>query len=97
MWLIDTPLWKQLLILWGVALAVTAALLWLELHRPYNFFVLLPYPTWRIWVWWPVIAELCRARPMLAIAVAIPIVATLASLALCGVRLAPWLGADRTG
>jgi hypothetical protein len=97
MWLSDTPLWQQLLILWGVAFAVIAALLWLDLRRPYDFFLLLPYPTWRIWVWWPTIAELFRMRPMLAIAVAIPIVATLGSLALCVVQLAPWLGADRSG
>ena len=66
-----------LAVLWIAGPALSALLLWIELRRAGKFFVLVPYPTWRTIV--PLVGQLFAQRPLVAIAVVVVPVATLAA------------------
>ena len=82
-----TPLWQQLLGIWGAALLLSVLLVWLDTQRAEKFFWLFPYPSWRRIG--PIVRDLFRLRPLLATALfGVPGLALLATVALCVARLA---------
>ena len=75
------PLWQQLVVVWLCAVLLSALLLRFDLRRPYKFFWLIPYPTWRTAI--PIVVQFFRLRPLSATAVlGVPVAALLVSLAL---------------
>jgi hypothetical protein len=75
--------------LWAGAIALSAALIAFDAWRsgPYKLFWLIPYPNWRL-VWAAVVSAF-RTKPLLAAALLlVPTLATLATFALVGIRLA---------
>ena len=77
------PLWQQLAVVWLGAVLLSALILRLELRRPYKFFWLIPYPSWRTVT--PMIVQFFRLRPLSATAViGVPVAALIVSLALAG-------------
>ena len=65
-----------LVALWIAGPALAALLLWIDLRRETKFFWLVPHPTWRTVV--PLIGQLFVQRPLVAIAVVVVPVVTLA-------------------
>lgn len=59
-----TPLWRQLAVVWGGALVLSAALLFVGSRRPYEFFWLLPYPA-SLASAWTTFAAVFREQPLL--------------------------------
>jgi hypothetical protein len=79
------PLWLQLLILWGGAIALSATLIAfdLRLSAPYKFFWLIPYPNLRLM--WPVLIGAFREKPLLVTGgLLAPTLAVLGTFALLG-------------
>ena len=70
-----------LAVVWIAGVSLSALLLWIDLRRPWKFFWLLPYPTWRTVVPTAVqlVAQLFAQRPLAAIAVVVIPLATLAA------------------
>jgi hypothetical protein len=66
---------------WLCAVLLSALLLRFDLRRPYKFFWLIPYPSWRTVT--PSVLQFFRLRPLSATAVVgIPVAALLLSLVL---------------
>jgi hypothetical protein len=85
--MIQRPLWQQLAGVWLGAVLLSALLLRLDLRRPYKFFWLIPYPSWRTIT--PMVVQFFRVRPVSATAViGIPVAALIVSLALVGGAIA---------
>ena len=77
------PLWQQLVVVWLGAVLLAALLLRFEPRRPYKFFWLIPYPSWRTIT--PMILQFFRLRPLSATAViGVPLAALIVSLGLVG-------------
>ena len=85
--MLQHPLWKQLAVVWLGAVLLSSLLLRLELRRPYKFFWLIPYPSWRTVT--SMIVQFFRRRPLSATAViGVPAAAMVVSLALIGIAAA---------
>ena len=79
--MLQRPLWRQLVVVWGSAVLLAALLLLVELRRPYKFFWLIPDPSWRAVT--PIVVQFFRLRPVSATAViGVPVAAAIVSLAL---------------
>ena len=82
--------------MWLGALLLSAVLLRLDLRRPYKFFWLIPYPSWRTVT--PMVMQFFRLRPLSATAViGVPVAAFIVSLALGATAFARSRAPDGAG
>jgi hypothetical protein len=90
------PLSQQLIGLWSSAIALAAGLAWLDQRRADKFVWLVPPPEWRRAR--PLVVELFRVRPIVAVAlVGVPLAALLASVVLCATRIGPAIARGNRG
>ena len=85
-WFRRAPLWQPLAVLWSATALAASILIWADLRRPFKFLGIIPYPP-SAPVVWELGVTAFRTRPVLATGVvAVPVLALMATVALCVAR-----------